>query len=83
MSASVEGIRWKFANWKDSLESIGLKITVKKTTLMLMSGSQGELSISKIDPCGVCGIIVATILCVKCGNWIQDNALNGRRLDQY
>ena len=47
----IKGIQRKFANWKDFLE--GLKINNEKAKLMV-SGSKGELPISKIDPCDVC-----------------------------
>ena len=35
LSNSVKGIRKKFANWKDSSESKGLKINNQKTKLMV------------------------------------------------
>ena len=52
ISDSIEGIQRKFANWKELLESKGLKINNQKTKLMV-SSFKGNLLISKIDPCGV------------------------------
>ena len=38
-----------------------------------MSGAEGEVTVSKIDPCGICGkrVKVNSMLCVKCGKWIH------------
>ena len=41
-------------NWKNTLENKGLKVNIRMATVMV-SGSEGELFKSKIDPCGVCG----------------------------
>ena len=71
MSDSIKGNRMKFANWKDSLESKGLKFN--KSTKLMVSGSIDELPIRKIDPSGVCGERVSKnfMLCVKCRKWIH------------
>ena len=37
-------------HWK----SKGLKVNVEKTKMMV-SGTEGEVVMSKIDPCGICG----------------------------
>ena len=54
MSEDMEDLKERFWNWKDALESKGLKVNTRKTKLMV-NGSEGELHKSKIDPCGVCG----------------------------
>ena len=54
VSEDMEDLKERFWNWKDALESKGLKVNIRKTKLMV-SGSKGELFKSKIDPCGVCG----------------------------
>ena len=62
--------RFDFGIWKDALESKGLKVNTRKTKVMV-SGSEGELYKSKIDPCGVCGrrVTANSVLCAKC-EWI-------------
>ena len=47
-------LKERFWNWKDALESKGLKVNTRKTKVMV-SMSEGKLFKSKIDPCGVCG----------------------------
>ena len=34
---------------------------------------KGEVTVSKIDPCGICGkgVMANLVLCVKCGKWIH------------
>ena len=54
MKETMEDLKERFWNQKDALESKGLKVNIRKTKLMV-SGSEGELFKSKIDPCGVCG----------------------------
>ena len=52
MSEDMEDLKERFSNWKDALESKGLKVNTRKTKLMV-SGSEDELFKSKIDLCGV------------------------------
>ena len=54
MNEDMEVLKERFWNWKDALESKGLKVNTRKTKMMV-SGSEGKLFKSKIDPCGVCG----------------------------
>ena len=49
MRESIKRHSKEIANWKDSLESKGLKTNNQKIQLM-GSGSKGELPISKINP---------------------------------
>ena len=37
-----------------SIDSKGLKVNLQKTKVVV-SGAQGEVSVSKVDPCGICG----------------------------
>ena len=59
-----EDLKERFWNCKDALESKGLKVNTRKTKLMV-SGSEGKLYKSKIDPCGVCGkrVLANSVLC--------------------
>ena len=54
MSEIMEDLKERFWNWKNPLEKKGLKVNTRKTKVMV-SGSEGKLFKSKIDPCGVCG----------------------------
>ena len=67
MSKDMEDLKERFWNWMDALESKGLKVNTRKTKLMV-SGSEGKLFKSKIDPCGVCGrrVMANSVLCTKC-----------------
>ena len=67
MSETMEDLKKRFCNCKSALESKGLKVNTRKTKLMV-SGSEGELFKSKIDPCGVCGkrVMANSVLCTKC-----------------
>ena len=69
MSETMEDLKERFWNWKDVLESKGLKVNTRKVKVMV-SGSEGELFKSKIDPCGVCGrrVMANSALFTKCGN---------------
>ena len=51
---TMEGLRQKFQKWKEAFESKGMEVNLKKTKVMV-SGSEGERIVSKIDPCGMCG----------------------------
>ena len=71
MSEDMEDLKERIWNWKNALESKGLKVKTRKTKVML-SGSEGELFKSKTDPCGVCGrrVMANLVFCTKCGNWV-------------
>ena len=51
---------------------------------MVVSGSEGEVSVSKVDPCGICGkrAMANSVLCVKCGKWILERFVKVRRVTQ-
>ena len=48
----------------------------------MVSGSEGELYKSKIDPCGVCGrrVMANSVLCTKCGNWVHGRCAKIKRV---
>ena len=54
----MEDLKERFWNWKDALESKVLKVSTRKTKVMV-SRLEGELSKSRIDPCRVGGRICA------------------------
>ena len=53
-SETMEGLREKFWKWKEAFESKGLKVNLSKTKVVV-SGAEGEVAVSKVDPCGICG----------------------------
>ena len=72
MSESLEELKEKFQKWKKAFESKGLKANLGKTKMMVC-GSEGEKTKSKIDPCGVCGkrVMANSVMCTKCNEWIH------------
>ena len=42
-------------------------------TKMMVSGTEGEIVLSKIDPCGICGKRVesSAVCCTKCTKWMH------------
>ena len=52
MSKNMKDLEKRFWNWKDTLESKGLKVNTRKTEVMA-GMSKGELFKSKTDPNGV------------------------------
>ena len=72
VSEDMEDLKERFWNWKDALERKDLKVNTRKTKVMV-SGLEGELFKSKIDPCGVCGrgVMAILMLCTNRGNWVH------------
>ena len=62
----MDGLREKFWKLKEAFESKGLKVNLGKTKV-LVSGAEGEVSVSKMDPCGICGmrVMADSVLCGK------------------
>ena len=50
----MEGLREKFWKWKETFEIKGQKVNLGKTKVVV-SGAEGEVSVSMVDPCGICG----------------------------
>ena len=68
----MEDLRERFQRWRRALEGRGLKVNIGKTKMMV-SGTEGEITSSKIDPCGVCGKRVGSNAgcCTQCMKWIH------------
>ena len=81
MCETIERLREKFQKWKDELESKGMKVNLGKTKMMI-SGSEGEINVSKIDPCGLCGkrVMANSLSCTKCMKWIHGRCAKMRRV---
>ena len=43
---------------------------------MVVSEAEGEVSVSKVDPCGICGkqVMANSVLCVNAGNGFMEDA---------
>ena len=55
MTESLQELERKYMEWKNSLESKGLRVNVGKTKIMIGDGVT-PVSKSEIDPCSVRGI---------------------------
>ena len=53
MSESMDDLRKRLQKWRSALEGKGLRVNVGKTKMKL-SGTEGDIVLSKIDPCGIC-----------------------------
>ena len=62
----------KYGRWKNAVEENDLKVNVDKTKVMqLLFGKKS--SVSKVDPCGVCGEQVGcnSNQCMHCQRWVH------------
>lgn len=80
-SETMERLREKFWKWKEAFESKGLKVNLGKTK-EVVSGAEGEVTMSKVDPCGICGkeVMANSVLCVKCRKWIHGRCSKVKRV---
>ena len=64
-----------------SIGSKGLKVNVGKTKMMV-SGTEGEITSSKIDLFGVCGKRVGSnaVCCTQCMKWIHGRCTNMKKV---
>ena len=72
MSEIIEGLRIRSINWKEALESKGLKVSLGKTKGMVSGGIiKYGMSKNKFDPCGVCSLRERLIELCVCNvvNW--------------
>ena len=53
-----------------------------RKTKVVVSGAEGEVTVSKIDPCGICGkrVTANSVLCVKCRKWIHRRCAKVKRV---
>ena len=81
MSESMEGLREKFWKWREAFESKGLKVNLGKTKVVV-SGAEGEVTVSKVDPCGICEkrVMENSVLWVKCRKWIHGRGVKVKRV---
>ena len=81
MSECMDELRCKFKRWKEALERKGMRVNIAKTKVMV-SGSEGEVLTSKVDPCGLCGrrVMTNSVFCAKCGKWIHGRCAKMKRM---
>ena len=72
MSERLDDLRERLQRWRSALEDKGLKVNVGKTKMMVRR-TEGEITSSKIDPCGICGKTVGSnaVCCAQCMKWIH------------
>ena len=72
MSENLEDLRERFQRWRGALDSKGMKVNIRKTKMMV-SGAEGEIVRSKVDPCEICGkrVMSNAVLCTACKKWIH------------
>ena len=77
MSETMEGLKERFQKWRSTLESKGLKVNLGKTKV-IVSGSEGEVIQSKIDPCGICGkrVKANSVLCSNVADGYMEDVLD-------
>ena len=78
MSDSLENWRERFHRWRSASEGKGLKVKTK----MMVSGTEREIALNKIDPCGICGKRVGSnaACCTQCTKWIHGRCTNMKRV---
>ena len=81
MSENLEDLRERFQRWRGALESKGIKVNIRKTKMMV-SGAEGEIVRSKVDPCGICGkrVISNAVLCTMCKKWIHGRCAQTKKV---
>ena len=72
MSRSIKNLKEKFFNWKESFESKGLKMNLKKTKVRV-GGLKGKVLKSKVDPRVRCDktVMAYSVTCTKCSKRVQ------------
>ena len=68
IAKSLKELEDSYCSWKNSIESKGLRVNMKKTKVMVSALNQGPSFQSGKHSCGVCfkGVSVNSILCILC-----------------
>ena len=83
MSETSEGLRNKFIKWKETFESMSLKVNLGKTKVMVSGGiTNVGMSKSNVVPCGVYGLRVKanSVFFLPLGKWIHDRCAGVKRV---
>ena len=79
LSDSLLDLKNRLADWKTSLESHGLRVSVDKTTILVSRAEHIKISARNPEcPCGVCtlGVVANSVLCTLWNLWV-DNKCSG------
>ena len=81
MSESWDDLRERFQRWRSALGDKGLKVNVGKTKMMV-SGTKGEIVLSKINSCGICGKMCGSnaVCCTQCTKWIHGRCTKMKKI---
>ena len=73
VDTSLERLIERVLEWKNGLESKGLRVNMSKTKFMVSGRNLGVLHDSGKHPCAVCrkGVRENSILCTKCDLWVH------------
>ena len=74
MNERIRGLKNMFLKWKEAFVSMGLKVSLGKTKVMVCGGiTMDGISKSKVDPFGVCYLRVKanSVMCLQCDKWIH------------
>ena len=68
-----EELENKIKMWKAAIEKKGLKVNMRKTKWLKVTGTDTSNKVARIDPCGVCSMRVKqnSILCTTCNKWVH------------
>ena len=80
-SEMMEGLREKFWKWKEAFESKGLKVNLGKTKVVV-SGAEGDVTVSKVNPCGICGkqVMANSLIMSKMQEWNHGRCAKVKRV---
>ena len=73
IAKSLKELEDSYCSWKNSIESKGLRVNMKKTKVMISALNHGPSFQSGKHSCGVCfkGVRVSSILCTLCNHWVH------------
>ena len=82
VSESIENLKEKFLKWKEEFESKGLKVNLKKTKVMMVSGSKSEVLQNKFEPCAKNDkrVMANLVMCSKCGKRVRGRCAKMKRV---
>ena len=82
IAESLEELENRYTQWKNGMESKGLRVNLQKTKVLISDANRGPIFPTGKYPCGVCrkGVGRNSILCTKCKKWVHKkcSGVNGR-----
>jgi len=73
IAETEEDLIKRLNEWKNNVESRGMRVNMNKTKVMINEGRQKPVQKAVRWPCGVCGIGVGSnsIQCTSCHKWVH------------